>query len=125
VEVRDRVWRSATQNYLRPLPQRLGVSPRGRSRRLDRVLTDFGCEHSFARAAESVQEHYGIKLGASAVRVATLKHAQRAQVKMEEQYQQSFRVLPAVGAEHVIAGGRRDNDPDGASRAQERQTAAA
>lgn len=103
MEVRDRVWRSATQNYLRPLPQRLGVSPRGRSRRLDRVLTDFGCEHSFARAAESVQEHYGIKLGASAVRVATLKHAQRAQVKMEEQYQQSFRVLPAVGAEHVIA----------------------
>ena len=103
MEVRDRVWCSPTQSYLRPLPQRLGVTPRGRSRRLDRVLTDFGCEHSFVRAAESVQEHYGIKLGASAVRAATLKHAQRAQLKMEKQYQESFRVVPEVGAEHVIA----------------------
>lgn len=99
----DRVWRSSTQRYLRPLPRRLGVTTRGRSRRLERVLTDFGVEHSFARAAESVEEHYGFKLGASAVRVATLKHAQRAQKKLEEEYQESFRVLPAVGAEHVIA----------------------
>lgn len=103
MEVGDRVWRSPTHRYLRPLPQRLGVSPKGRSRRLERVLTDFGCEHSFARAAESVQEHYGIKLGASAVRAATLKHAQRAQLKMEQEYRESFRVLPAVGAEHLIA----------------------
>ena len=101
--VRDRVWCSPTQSYLRPLPERLGVTPRGRSRRLERVLTDFGSEHSFARAAESVQEHYGIKLSASAVRTATLKHAQRAQVQLEKEYQQSFRALPAVGAEHVIA----------------------
>src|SRR5262249_48951988 len=47
--------------------------------------------------------HSGIKLGASAVRAATLEHAQRAQKKMEEEYKESFRVLPAVGAEHVIA----------------------
>jgi len=103
VEVRDRVWRSSTQRYLRPLSARLGVNTRGRSRRLERVLTDFGSEHSFARAAERVEEHYGIKLGASAVRVATLKHAQRAQKKMAEAYKESFRVLPAVGAKHVIA----------------------
>lgn len=103
MEVRDRVWCRPTQSYVRPLPARLGVSARGRSRRLDRVLTDFGCEHSFARAADSVLEHYGIELGASAVRAATLQHAQRAQAQMEEGYQQPFRVLPAVGAEHVIA----------------------
>lgn len=103
MEVVDRVWRSSTQRYLRPLPGRLGVTARGRSRRLERVLTDFGVEHSFARAAESLEEHYGIKLGASAVRVATLKHAQRAQKKLEAEYKESFRVLPAVGAEHVIA----------------------
>lgn len=101
--MRDRVWRSPTQSYLRPLPQRVGVTARGRSRRLERVLTDFGSEHSFARAVESVEEHYGIKLGASAVRVATLKHAQRAKKKMEKEYQESFRVLPAVGAKDVIA----------------------
>jgi len=103
VEVRERIWRSATKSYLRPLPQRLGVTPRGRSRRLERVLTDFGCEQAFARAAHSVREHYGFEIGASAVRAATLQHAQRARATLEQEYQQPFRVLPAVGVEHVIA----------------------
>lgn len=103
VAVRERIWRSSTQSYLRPLPARLKVTPRGRSRRLERVLTDFGCEHSFARATESVREHYGFEMGTSAVRTATLKHAQRARAKLREEYQQSFRILPAVGAQHVIA----------------------
>lgn len=67
------------------------------------MLTDFGCEHSFARAAESVREHYGIAISASAVRAATLQHAQRAHRQMQEDYQESFRVLPAAGASHVIA----------------------
>jgi len=103
VAVRERIWRSQTQRYLRPLPQRLGVTPRGRSRRLERVLTDFGCEHSFARATQSVLEHYGFEIGTSAVRTATLEHAQRARAKLQEEYAQPFRVLPAVGDEHVIA----------------------
>ena len=103
VAVGDRIWRSQTQSYLRPLPQRLGVTPRGRSRRLERVLTDFGCEHSFARAADSVLEHYGFEIGVSAVRTATLEQAQRAREKLQAEYEQPFRVLPAVGAEQVIA----------------------
>ena len=57
VAVGERIWRSQSQSYVRPLPQRLGVTPRGRSRRLQRVLTDFGCEQAFARAAERVLEH--------------------------------------------------------------------
>ena len=32
-----------------------------------------------------------------------MAHAQRAREKLEAQYQQSFRILPALGAEHVIA----------------------
>lgn len=76
---------------------------RGRSRRLQRVLSDFGCEHSFARAAQSVREHYGFDLGATAVRVVTLHHARRAQSQLEEQYAQSFRLLPTQGAAQVIA----------------------
>jgi hypothetical protein len=100
--VQDRVWRNQNQSYLRPLPGRLGVSPCGRSRRLDRVLTDFGCEHSFARAAGSVLEHYGIEIGVSAVRTATLVHAQRAHERLEAVYAQPFRELPAVSKEHVI-----------------------
>lgn len=103
VSVRDQIWRSAARAYLRPLPQRLGVSARAKSRRLQRVLTDFGCEHSFARAAQSVREHYGFEMGASAVRHATLAHAQRAREKLEKEYAEPFRILPAVGAEHVIA----------------------
>jgi hypothetical protein len=67
------------------------------------VLTDFGIEHSFARAADSVLEHYGFTLGSSAVRTATLAHAQRARAKLQAQYAQPFRVLPPVGAEHIIA----------------------
>ena len=102
MRVPDRIWRSQTQSYLRPLPGRLGVTPRGRSRRLERVLTDFGCEHSFARAAGSVLEHYGFEIGVSAVRTATLKHAQRARNQLEREYALPFRELPAVGKEHVI-----------------------
>jgi hypothetical protein len=67
------------------------------------VLTDFGCEHSFAQAAERVQEHYGFEIGASAVRATTLEHAQRAQKKLEQKYEESFRILPALGASQVIA----------------------
>lgn len=103
MSVRDQVWRTARQPYLRPLPQRLGIAARAKSRRLQRVLTDFGCEHSFAKAAQSVREHYGFEMGASAVRHATLAHARRAREKLEREYAESFRILPAVGQEHVIA----------------------
>lgn len=103
VAVEERIWCTDAASYVRVLPGRLGVAPRGRSRRLDRVLTDFGCEHSFVRAAESVREHYGFELGASAVRAATLKHAQRAREQLQAGYGESFRALPAAGAAQVIA----------------------
>src|SRR5436190_16448553 len=71
--------------------------------RLERVLTDFGCEHSFAHAAARVKEHYGFEISASAVREATLAHAQRAARMLEEHYREPFRILPAIGAEQVVA----------------------
>src|SRR5207247_10847256 len=71
--------------------------------RLERVLTDFGCEHSFLHAAARVREHYGFEISASAVRESTLKHAQRAHQVLEKQYQQPFRILPSAGAQHVAA----------------------
>ena len=103
VSVRERVWYTLEKKYVRLLPVGIGVSPRGRSVRLERVLTDFGCEHSFAHAAARVQEHYGFEISTSAVREATLAHAQRAAKKLEEQYQEPFRLLPSLGAEHVVA----------------------
>jgi hypothetical protein len=59
---------------LRPFCQSVGLRPRDSSRAVQRALTDFGAEESFARAAARVQEHYGIKVGASSVRACTLKH---------------------------------------------------
>ena len=99
----ERIWRSQGKGYLRRLPQALGVTPRGRSRRLERALTDFGCEQSFARAAQSVQEHYGFEIGITAVRTVTLLHACRARQALNQQYQQPFRAVPEKGREHVIA----------------------
>lgn len=103
MEVQERIWRTGAKNYVRLLPAGIGVKPRGRSLRLQRVLTDFGCEHSFGHAAARVREHYGFEISTSAVRETTLAHAQRASQKLEEQYQQPFRVLPALGAQHIIA----------------------
>lgn len=88
---------------MRLLPQRLGVRPRGRSKRLERVLTDFGCEHAFGRAAQSVREHYGFEIGISAIRLTTLKHSKRALQKLQKQYDQPFRVLPTQGEQLMIA----------------------
>jgi hypothetical protein len=103
VSVTERVWQTEEKKYLRLLPERIGVSPRGRSKRLERVLTDFGSEHSFRHAAARVLEHYGFEINASAVRKATLQHAQRAAEILEKQYEQPFRVIPAAGAQQVIA----------------------
>ena len=71
--------------------------------RLERALTDFGCEHSFKHAAARVLEHYGFEIGSSAVRDTTLEHAQRAREVLEKEYEQPFRLLPANGAGQVIA----------------------
>jgi hypothetical protein len=101
--VRKQVWHTGDKKYLRLLPEGIAVIPRGRSRRLERALTDFGCKHSFAHAASRVREHYGFEISASAVREATLTHAQRAAKKLQEHYEASFRVLPSVGAAHAVA----------------------
>jgi hypothetical protein len=103
VSVTERVWQNEEKKYLRLLPATIAVSARGRSKRLERVLTDFGSEHSFRHAAARVLEHYGFEINASAVRDATLHHAQRAAEILNQEYEQPFRVLPATGAQQVIA----------------------
>lgn len=103
VSVTERVWQTEQKEYVRLLPEAIGVSPRGRSKRLERVLTDFGSEHSFRHAAARVLEHYGFEINASAVRNATLQHAQRAEEILQKEYAQPFRVLPVLGAPQVIA----------------------
>jgi hypothetical protein len=58
----------------RPFCRQAGIKHRGYSRRLQRVLADFGAEVSFGRAAERIAEHYGIEVPAEAVRHYTLRH---------------------------------------------------
>jgi hypothetical protein len=103
VEVQESIWRSPTSSYLRVFADRIGVTNRGRSRRLERALTDFGSEHSFAKANFRLAEHYGFSLNTSAIRRTTLEHAERAKAQMEGAYRESFRALPAKGAEHLLA----------------------
>jgi hypothetical protein len=103
VSVAERIWQTSQKSYVRLLPEAIGVRARGRSRRLERVLTDFGCEHSFKHAAARVLEHYGFEINASAVRGATLEHAQRAEQILQKEYEQPYRALPSHGAQSVIA----------------------
>ncbi len=68
-------WRQGRRGaLLRPFCQRAQVRPRGRSRRLQRALVDFGAETSFGHAAQRVREHYGLDVSAEAVRQHTLRH---------------------------------------------------
>lgn len=99
----ERVWRTGSNAYVRLLPKAIEVSPRGRSKRLERVLTDFGCEHSFEHAAARVLEHYGFEINVSAVREATLENAHRAEQMLQKAYEEPFRVLPSTGPAHVVA----------------------
>ena len=103
MRIEERIWRTPQQSYLRVLPGCLGVSARGKSRRLQRVLSDFGAEHSFAQGCARLQEHYGFSLNASAGRTVTLIHAQRAAQTLAAEYEGSFRQLPAQGAPTVVA----------------------
>jgi hypothetical protein len=75
VAVEEAQWRLGRRGpLLRPFCERARVQPRGRSRRLQRALVDFGAEESFARAAQRVREHYGLDVAAEAVRQQTLRH---------------------------------------------------
>jgi len=61
------------------------------------VLTDFGADSSFAKAAEKVREHYGFEVSVSAVRSATEKHGSSMQWEMEEEVR-----MPAQGVRGLL-----------------------
>ena len=103
VSVCERIWSTERERYVRLLPEAFGITPKGRTKRLERVLTDFGCEHSFMQAARQVREHYGFTINTSAVRNATLAQAQRAEQQLASAYKEPFRVLPPQGVNQLIA----------------------
>lgn len=100
VSVEERVWRTARCDYARLFCKSARVSARGCSRRLQRLASDFGLEHSFETASARLIEHHGVRLSKSTARAITLKHATRlceAQLKRPK-----VRSLPAQGAEVII-----------------------
>ncbi len=58
----------------RPFCEALGIAQRDYSLKLQRAMSDFGAEESFQRAAQRLQEHYGITVNAEAIRQQTLHH---------------------------------------------------
>jgi hypothetical protein len=82
------------------LPERIGVSQRGRSLALERVLSDFGLEKSFSQAAVSVKEHYGFEISPSSVSRTSIKHA--TGIGQQQSARPGVRTLPARGAERII-----------------------
>ena len=75
IAVEETQWRLGRRgSVLRPFCTRAAVAPRGTSRRLQRVLVDFGAEESFARAVQRVREHYGVDVALGRLRRHTLAH---------------------------------------------------
>jgi len=91
MEQRLRVGRRGAQ--VRPFCQQAQISVRGYSLPLQRVMTDFGADHSFAKAAKKVREHYGFELPSSSVRQRTLAHAQASGAVQHQAPKQPVPVL--------------------------------
>ena len=85
---------------LRPFCQSAGVRNGGYSRRLQRAMVDFGAEHSFAKAAQRVREHYGIEVPAEAVRQQTLRHG-RSIDQLAVETMAPAKTLVEIGRAHV------------------------
>jgi hypothetical protein len=78
VEVVEQVLRLGRRGVqLRPFCEAAGVEHRCYSQALERVLVDFGAEHSFAQAAVRVREHYRIEVPIAAIRQHTLQHGRK------------------------------------------------
>jgi hypothetical protein len=103
VELEEIVLRTDEQHWLRPFAHGVGVHGRGKTERLQRVLTDFGIEESFAAGNRRLVEHYGFSLDASALRTATLTHARRAAEVVAAETAQPYRSLPAQGPATILA----------------------
>ena len=83
------------------LKESFGVECRAPSRRLQRIMTDFGADEPFVRAAEKIREHYGVEVPASSVRNVTLAHAREFARQEQEALDEQYPRLPE-GVDRVI-----------------------
>lgn len=83
---------------MRPFSESAGVQCRSYWLGLERALTDFGADESFAKSAAKVKEHYRLNLPESGIRRVTQKHAECLRQQAEPKTK-----LPAKGVRQVIA----------------------
>ena len=83
------------------LKESFGVECRAPSRRLQRIMTDFGADEPFVRAAEKIREHYGVEVSASSVRNVTLAPAREFARQEQEALDEQYPRLPE-GVDRVI-----------------------
>lgn len=102
MEVVERIWRKPHRSYYRVLPGLLGITHRGYSMQLQRAMTDFGMDHSFAAAAGKIREHYGIDVAVSSLRKHSEWHAQRIATESSSVHA-SANSLPEQGADKLVA----------------------
>lgn len=69
---------------LRPMRARLGVEGGGKSKAVERALTDFGIDESFGAAATKFVEHYGTPIHRTTVRRVVMRVAGDAGAFIEE-----------------------------------------
>ena len=62
---------------------------RGRSLKLQRALTDFGADESFAKAAAKFKEHYGVTVPSSTTRLDVQKHARKMNMNEKNNHYRS------------------------------------
>ena len=99
--VQERIWRGQGKSYHRVLPEALALTQRSCTAELQRVITDFGLDHSFAKGAKKLREHYGFDLPVSSIRNYTECNAKRIAEESAQQESDSNR-LPADGVEKLI-----------------------
>jgi len=69
---------------LRPVASRWKLHHRGRTRAVERALTDFGAEESFGQASKRFEEHYGFAVERTTVLRVVEEHARRAEKYVNE-----------------------------------------
>jgi hypothetical protein len=68
----------------KPLIDQMKITHNGRSQAVNRALSDFGIEDSFARAATRFKEHYHYDIGPSAVARSTKETAEQSMEYLEK-----------------------------------------
>jgi len=76
ISVIEPIFNRPKQQVFRPFLLSSGITSRCCSLPLQRVITDFGADDSFANSAQKIKEHYAITISESTLRQITLTHAE-------------------------------------------------